>query len=187
MIIFEGFPHTTSVLRRDEGIVKENESYYIDRIIDYDGIDLNSLDMTYVNEFVRCCDGIYTKWLNNEGGYSYWLFAPEHSEVLKTKSIGSLKRSWRDRSVNSDMTSLGKTTGREMNLFTKASKYYMKELQSVLTSPEVYVYMDNLDNELNGFVKVDTSNGNYRVNSHHNYQELRLKVSLPNKRSQTIA
>ena len=190
MKIFEGYPHTTSVLRQNENTGK----YFIERILDYDGIDQSTIITDYVDEFVRGCSGLYIKWLNTQSGYSYWLFSPRFKTSRKVKTLGEIQNHWRTRGLgDTNNIEIGKYSQDSIKCFTKAHTKYMNEIISITESPEVYLYTDDAVNcekftdNLCGWMRVSINDGNYQTqNSKYNFQELSLTLKLPKRFVQSI-
>ena len=89
-----------------------------------------------------CSDGVYIKWLNNYGGWSYWLFNKNHQRSLSVSSLGN---------INNDFNNLNQTTspllslGKESNFSIRAlSDNIGKDdndlLLTMLDSPKVYLF-----------------------------------------------
>ena len=88
------------------------------------------------------CSGVYLKWFNAQGGYSYWLFADTYSIDRSAKSLGEL-----DRDFENLPDTFGRTTqtGRQSQdtvkivaeLLTPAQRDIV---QNILESPKVYLF-----------------------------------------------
>ncbi len=190
MLIFEGYPHSTSVLKQNT----TTNQYYIERLLDYDGVDEGTVNLLYIDEFVKNCKGLYLKWLNIQGGYSYWLFSPNFKTDRKVKTLGEIQNHWRVRGLgDTNNIDIGKTGQDTISVYTKTYTKYMNEIISVLESPEVYLYTDDATNcekftdNLCGWVRVSVSDGRYQIqNSKYNLQPLSLKIQLPQRFVQSI-
>ena len=177
MPIWEGYPHSTSVLT----------STGINRILDYDGLGLP--DMTYVSEFVRNCGGVYVKWLNKQCGYSYWLFSEVFTHTKKTKKIGDIVNHWTDRrTAMSKVNSLGKKSDYDLKINTNALHEQLKELSSIEDAPEVYLYTDKIDLDIDysGWLKVNVKTGSFKTLSKNTSANLKLTIELPSMYVQTL-
>ncbi|TSE05247.1 hypothetical protein [Aquimarina algiphila] len=183
--IWEGYPHTTTVLRANG----------LERVLDYDPV-LNPVpDMTYATEFRKQCSGVYVKWLNRYGAYKYWLFSNVLKESIKTKSLGTIQNDWDNRIIAfSEKHEIGKQSTLSVEIYDRIEYKYMRKVKDVLESPEVYMYMDQLpviDSELStrycGWIKVIVKQGNYSlINTKNNTEEIRLKIELPKSYVQTL-
>ena len=182
--IWEGYPHTTSVLR-DTGI---------ERILDYHPTIKPVADLTHSIGFIKGCKGIYLKWLNTQGGYSYWLFSDVFTESKRHKSLGEVQNHWTQRgSGKSNSIFLGKNSNYEMRVFSKIPFSCMREVASILDSPEVYLYTDDsqsctsyLEN-YEGFVRVQIKDGTTQIrNSKYTHTDLRLRLEFPQRFNQKL-
>ena len=169
MYIYEGYPHTTSILLSDStsiyvvrdglgdysikdeadvDLVNDDYDVYtgkgILRYLDYHPIHKPIPDLRYADGFKKECEGIYLKWLNTQGGYSYELFSNAYTEDKIYKSLGEIQRHWRSRGSLSDNTyDLGRESKSQINIYKKISRLDMREVASLLDSPEVYMYTDD--------------------------------------------
>lgn len=172
--IFEGYPHSTSILRPNGTI---------ERILDYNGFDVPNL--TYADGFIKNCTGIYLKWKNEQGGYSYWLFSNIFREQKKVRNLGTLVNHWTQRGYGgSNLITIGKESNNEMRIFSKIPNQYMKEVSSILESTEIYWYTDDAvecgkyTDNVCGWVRVSLENTTIPVsNTKYNCQEINLTIN----------
>lgn len=184
--IWEGYPHTTSVLT----------SNGVQRILDYDGKDESTLITDYSCGFVRGCpNGIYLTWLNPWGGYSHWLFSNIYIEERKVKSLGEINNYWKNRNTaTSNSFSLGKQVSNSIEVSAKVDYFYMRELITLAESQEVYLYTKDAGLSAKKFstdfandLRVTISDASHQViNSKYNREELRLNINLPDRYVQTM-
>jgi hypothetical protein len=88
------------------------------------------------------CSGVYLKWFNAQGGYSYWLFENTYSIDRNAKTLGELDRDF-ENLPNSSGRSI--QTGRQSQdtlkivaeLLTPAQRDIV---QNLLESPKVYLF-----------------------------------------------
>lgn len=88
------------------------------------------------------CDGVYLKWRNAQGGYSYWLFENTYAVDRNAKSLGELNRDFENPE-----NSFGNTTqvGREVQDTLKIVAELLTPsqrdiVQNLLESPKVYLF-----------------------------------------------
>lgn len=178
MPIWEGYPHSTSVLLPNG----------INRILDYSGI--GDPDLTYASEFLRGCSGVYLKWLNPKGGYSYWLFDHVYTEEIKSKSLGQIVNHYDDRrTAMAREHSLGKEGQGAVTIATNATYDYMREVSTITVSPEVYLYTEDrlYATKTSGWLKVGLKSGTKDViTSKNNSQGLKLTIELPERYTQRL-
>jgi len=78
------------------------------------------------------CNPIYFKFLNTQGGYSYWLFETWDSEK-STKKAQRIES--RDRNY-----SLGTDIDYELEVEGRVERRYFATMRALIQSPEIYVY-----------------------------------------------
>lgn len=78
------------------------------------------------------CNQVYIKFLNQKGGYSYWLFESGKEQEQNT-NLGSFIR-------NQKVDDLGNEANSTMQLYSKVPREYMGILKDLCVSSEVYVY-----------------------------------------------
>jgi len=103
---------------------------------------LQSTDNFITLEKVDFTCGVYFKWFNNQGGYSYWLFEDTAAITRKTKSTGEVMK---------DFTNLEYADTRSYNLGQESSdtvrvvaellnKEERNIIKSILDSPKIYIF-----------------------------------------------
>ena len=127
--IFKEFPIEISLFSNDK----------VTRRLISDGTNFIKPDVGY-DLMNNPCEGIYLKWHNSKGGYSYYLFDPFHKESLSSKSIGDVREvySW----VNNTLM-IGQETTRTLKLGAKVDEVYFEMMESLSHSNEVYLYTQN--------------------------------------------
>lgn len=83
-------------------------------------------------KLVRGCNNAYLKFLNQDGGYSYWLFG----SVKTTSNVDPLGSA----NVLTEVTDFGATEELQKDLISRVEEYYMPLLLDLKVSPEVYLY-----------------------------------------------
>lgn len=97
---------------------------------------------SFVQREVDEC-GVFVRWLNTHGGWSYWLFSEEYTEEIKTKSLGVVQRFAK---TTDDFLSrnyhLGFSAKKTWQLDSKvpALANEIEEIKTLFVSPEVYVF-----------------------------------------------
>lgn len=111
-----------------------------------------------------CPNGIYIKWINSLGGYSYWLFA-KGENTTKTDSRGAL---FNDRNNLEDTISPFVSLGKEANKTIKVreqrvNSQYKILLEDLLDSAKVYLFtgVPFSKNTFNDWFEVDLQDGNF--------------------------
>lgn len=105
--------------------------------IDYTISEIIIANITDIeNKRSKGCNEKYIKFLNQKGGYSYWLFET-HEETEKTKNLGGF---FKNRLPND----LGNTSEITFKVASKVPEYYLQYMLDLSVSPEVYIY-DNTE------------------------------------------
>ena len=88
------------------------------------------------------CEGIYIKWLNNYGGYSYWLFSNYFQKNNDYKSIGELKTDFLNiENTFARTTQIGKRTNPSLEVIEDdITEMQLPLIESLLESPKVFIY-----------------------------------------------
>lgn len=106
------------------------------------------------------CNNIYFKFLNQKGGYSYWLFE-SYSEKETARNNGNLIGS------NGDLIDLGSDSNSELQVYSKIPKEYKQYAKDFIVSPDVYVWQDAIWKKVttkNNSIEVDNVKKVYTVN-----------------------
>lgn len=94
----------------------------------------NNLNTVVNKEYrlVRGCNNAYVKFLNQDGGYSYWLFGSVKTNS-DTTPLGSAN-------VLTDVTDFGAKLDIDKELISRVEANYMPLILDLKDSPEVYLY-----------------------------------------------
>lgn len=84
---------------------------------------------------IKGCNNIYLKYLNQKGGYSYWLFE-SYSEKENNTPLGSLTSS------NNNLLDLGNDSKSDLQVYSKIPKEYKQYAFDLIVSPDVYAYQN---------------------------------------------
>ncbi len=137
------------------------------------------------------CEGVYIKWVNNYGGYSYWKFDNFYQQSTNTKSIGELNRDFENlENTFSATTEIGKTANDRLivntDLLTDAERVL---LQSLFISPKIYLFTGEpfARASVNDWVEVKLITSNNVV---RNYKQqpatFKFEFELPDYYTQTL-
>ena len=137
------------------------------------------------------CPGIYLKWLNAQGGYSYWLFENTYAVDRSAKSIGEL-----DRDFENLENSFARTTqmGREVQdtlkivaeLLTDAQRNIV---QNLLESPKVYLFTGApySRSDYHSWIEVSVKTTSARIrNPREALTNFAFDIELPVRYTQTL-
>ena len=98
-----------------------------------------------VGEVARIVDecGIFLRWRNTYGGWSYWLFSQDYTEDVKTKSLGStlIKDSYVGGGEDI-FYPFGMTSKKTWTLTSEVPvlDYEIEEIKSLFVSSEIYIW-----------------------------------------------
>lgn len=135
--------------------------------------------------------GIYLKWFNKYGGYSYWLFENTYSVDRSTKQLGELDR---------DLYNLEDTLGRSIQI-GKESQDTIKIIAEMLTedesrivegildSPKIYMFTGRpfSQNSPKNWMEVSLKTGNTRIkNAKQHLTTFNFDIELPQRYTQTL-
>lgn len=127
--------------------------------------------------------GVYLKWFNHYGSYSYWLFDNIYKENFRTKDLADIQGKWDNlQSLYSTSESLGKTASSVLQLNTTFNNDEKDYLTDITKSPKVEMFihqvpfMQQTDFDFIG-VKVADESFNYENKTTLN--KLRINMELP--------
>lgn len=132
------------------------------------------------------CSGVYLKWLNNQGGYSYWLFENTYATDRSVKDLGEL-----DRDFSNLADSFGRTTqiGRKAQDTLKLVAELLTPpqrniVQNLLESPKVYLFTGTPFGRSNyhNWVEVSVKTNSARIkNPRQELTNLTIDIELPER------
>lgn len=96
----------------------------------------NLADVTNIDyRRIKGCNNIYLKYLNQKGGYSYWLFE-SYSEKETNTPLGSLV------AANNNLLDLGNESKSDLQVYSKIPKDYRQYAFDLIVSPDIYAYQN---------------------------------------------
>lgn len=107
---------------------------------------------------VRGCNSIYIKFLNQKGGYSYWLFET-NKETESNDNLGGFIR-------NNLVDDLGNDSNSSLSVWGKIPKAYIGLIKDLIISPEIYTYDGSKFNRLlsgKNSITIDDNKRAYQV------------------------
>lgn len=150
----------------------------------------NKLTLFVTKMAVDC--GVYLKWFNENGAWSFWKFSPIYKESINTKSLDEINS---DFNNIEDSVSRVTQTGKEATKTLALQSGRMNErerlvVSQIFSSPKVFYYNQL---ELQPFQKVDwkeikTPSTNQELNNtKKTLTEYDIKIELPEQYTQTYA
>lgn len=130
-----------------------------------------------------CCRGVYLKWLNAKGYYSYWLFpnfktiAREGEEILRTpRNVFSTDRTSNEETAGFDVTET-------IEIRDRIPSPYWDQLKTLVGSPEVYMlrptYELGADVAPSDWIRIIQDAPEFERNSKNNTADFEMTLSLP--------
>lgn len=137
-----------------------------------------------------CNDAVYLKWLNKQGGYSYWLFNYSETE-RRYKDLGDVFNDYNNlEDTTSPLLGLGKTSNDEINLFYDLANENDKNyLASLLDSPRVYLFTGTpfAQNNFNDFLEVKVKQNTFSIKDvKRDLYNIEVKIILPSNYNITV-
>lgn len=135
--------------------------------------------------------GVYLKWFNQSGAWSYWRFSPIVAKQIKTKTIEKINTDYKNLYESEGNYAI---TGKEGDLSHKLTSDYIDKsevqvLSEIFTSPKVLLYANEpLEPfEIDDFKVIDVDDGSSLIeNTKDNLSEYQLKINLPKYQTQTL-
>ena len=157
-------------------------------------LDLSSLQPNYKLKLIKindCNDGIYVKWLNNLGGWSYWLFNKNHQRELQASSLGSINNDFNNLpDTTSPSLSLGKESNNVVRCLTdNISEEDNELLTTIFESPKVYLFTGTpfAKNTFQDWMEVEVSNRNIVTKKFKNQlNDFEVTLTLPSKNTMKL-
>lgn len=145
--------------------------------VEVDAVFKTNIRVKKVNE--RC--GVYLKWFNADGGYSYFLFDEFYRYTLDAGSKGTTSTNSFENvgSLVAPTQSLGKEGAEQLRLKATIDKNEEKLLRSLFTSPSVQMYTSQTPYVAGQWVDVEVSS-NYSISNKKSLNEITVNVQLPN-------
>lgn len=84
---------------------------------------------------IKGCNNIYLKFLNQKGGYSYWLFE-SYSEKEANTPVGS------QINATNNLLDLGQESKSDLQVYSKIPREYRQYAFDLIVSPDVYAYQN---------------------------------------------
>jgi hypothetical protein len=117
---------------------------------------LSTLELAGITDIdyrrTKGCNNIYFKFLNQKGGYSYWVFE-SYMEKENASNQGSVIKG------GNEILDLGNVSASELRLFSKIPREYRDYAKDFIVSPDIYVYQNA------GWKKVTTKNNTYEFDN----------------------
>lgn len=150
------------------------------------------LDSIYVNVTKKAStDGQYIKWLNQYGGWNYWLFNCLYKKTRITKSLGIVNNDFNNVNETKDsFITIGKDSGDKITIVTEGlSIENQNVLNGILDSPKVYYFTGiRLSRVTNvSWLAVDLTDGTDIIKEFKtDYKKYKFEISMPERYTMTL-
>jgi hypothetical protein len=194
-LLFSNLPQPSKLSRvvfsdgRTDGTILDELS--ISNGINRMKITSNDLDVYFDLEKESACgDGLYLKWLNNLGGWSYWLFK-KHNVVRTSKDLGDIQNDYYNPiETISPVIAIGKSSKDNIKTSTGIISEKEKDLIStVLDSPKIYLFqgLPFARNNFNNWMEVGLKTPNFTLkNAKKKNYEINIELELPERNTLTL-
>jgi hypothetical protein len=166
-----------------DGDTTQSLEDYLPLVVGYNELQLKNTFIDLYKEPAGC--GVYIKWLNQYGGYSYWLFNEFYQIDERTKSLGSINNDFFNlQDTLSQSKELGKDSADTWTVYSDdLNPNDMNIVRGILTSPKVYLFtgVRFAKNNFNDWLEVNlkTSSANIKQ-SREVKNDIKLTIVLPN-------
>jgi hypothetical protein len=151
----------------------------------------SSLDYFLLLEKINdSCEGHYVKWINELGGWSYWLFY-NGNKNRKTKDLGELYNDFNNlEDTISPTVQIGKTSN---DIITVTSDIINEDektlLESIIDSPKIYLFTGQpyAKANYNDWLEVSLNTADFRiVNAKERLNKFNLIFELPQRNTRKL-
>lgn len=154
----------------------------LNRLEIYDGSSITPTAKTNITlKKVPSKCGVYLKWFNNDGGYSYWLFDEFHKTTLSASDLSTVATN-KFYNVNEGFvaptTLIGKRGKEQMKLDTQVDRNESINLQSLFTSPSVQMWSSQEPFNDGNWINVLVSD-KYELSNKKDINKIGITIDLP--------
>ncbi|WP_257657708.1 hypothetical protein [Parapedobacter lycopersici] len=131
-----------------------------------------------------CCKGVYLKWLNAKGYYSYWLFPNFATIAREGEEIFRTPRNVFDPNRTSNEDTVGFDTKETIEVRDKIPAPYWDQLKTLVGSPEVYMLsplweVGSDEAKPEDWIKIIQDNPKFERNTKNNCAEFTMEFNMP--------
>mgnify|MGYP000864739150 CR=1 FL=1 len=148
--------------------------YYLNSDYSITKKSLSELDQSFIDyRRTKGCNNIYLKFLNQKGGYSYWLFE-SFSEKEQNQNLGYITNRTQNvfgTTVNK-LTDLGNESKSSLEIYSKIPKEYKDYARDLIVSPDIYAYQNG------DWKKVFSNNNSIEWDNIKKVYSVNLNISL---------
>lgn len=150
---------------------------YIETITDVSNEDTKKM-------MTEACNGVYLKFLNSLGGYSFWFFE-EYDFITSGQGGGKIKNHGYSIPQN-HFYQLGESVENILNVQTRATKEFYYLMRDLATSSEVALFQPNkvfandfVFSEMDDWVKIENESNDFDYGSGDTIKDFDFSFKLP--------
>lgn len=126
----------------------------------------NLVDVTNIDyKRIKGCNNIYIKFLNQKGGYSYWLFE-SFTEKEQNQNFGYVVNG------SNALIDLGNDSKSDLQFYSKIPKEYKDYARDIIISPDIYAYQNG------GWKKIFSNNNSVEWDNIKKVYSVNINISL---------
>ena len=135
--------------------------------------------------------GVYLKWFNNMGGYSYWLFENTYSIDRSTKHLGEIERDFNNlENTRARIATIGKQSQDTIRVVAELLNENEKAvIETIIDSPKIYLFTGNpfSQNSYSDWTEVSLKTSSVRLkNPRQPLTNFTFDLELPERYTQTL-
>ena len=134
--------------------------------------------------------GVYLKWMNRQGAWSYWLFNKNTRNIINSKSRGATMHNAGQLSYSTDEFNIGFDVDEKLQVTTQnLERWELEHIIDLSSSPCVYLYMKPKGTIAypNAWLKVtNITNFKYVIKKETNKFSIGFELDLPKIYTQTL-
>lgn len=134
-------------------------------------------------------EGVYLKWFNSEGGYSYWLFNKFYKTDYSTDEIDRIStNNFTDIYSQKQGTTVisGKALDKSQTLKTQVNEIEFEHLKSIVSSPLVQMWTRQDPYSVGEWIDVKVISRGLSNNTKRYIKKVEVEIELPEQNSQFI-
>lgn len=150
----------------------------------------SNLEILQIKKIItNCNDGHYIKWINQFGGWNYWLFKKGRIN-LQTKGIGELNNDFNNIEDTLSKTENIGVTAREMiYVFEDCNENDMLLFKDLLLSPKIYLFTGkpNTKTTYRDWIEITIKEKTNKIQDvKQNFVKVELEIELPELTTRTL-
>ena len=166
-----------------DGDTTQSLELYLPLVDGYNELEFDDNNFIDLHKEPAGC-GVYLKWINQYGGYSYWLFNEFYKVDKRTRSLGIINNDFFNlEDTISQTKQLGKDSADTWTIFSDDLKPNdMNIAKGILTSPKVYLFtgVRFAQNNFNDWLEVNINTSTATIKQpREDKGELKVNIELP--------